>query len=659
MLKKRFYPLILVFMLASCQTETIPLQLADVFSEHMVLQAHEPLVVWGQATPGRKVSVRFRDQELYAKADADGKWQVQLEAEDYGDAATLQVTCKGESIQLNDILMGELWLCSGQSNMEMPLKSNWAWLNNAEQEIAAADYPEIRLFTVYKNTSFQPLDTMGNSGWLPCDSSTVKDFSCTAYFFGRALYEELQVPIGLIHSSWGGTVAEAWTSAKSLLHYSDFAETTARLSTLAASRDSLIRKYEADMAQKMQEVVAADAGFKGEQALWADVELDDTDWIPVDLPAMWEADERFGVYDGSTWYRKSIQLTAAEAKESWTLQFGAPDDHDQAWVNGVKVGGSEEWNILRSYPLPEASLKAGRNVLTLRVYDSGGGGGFMGEASDYVLLSASGKRKAIDRGWVAKKGFDMEVIPTKPVDVFNPNQPTVLYNAMIHPFLPLKFKGVIWYQGESNVGKAHQYQSLFPTLIQDWRNNFNNGDFPFYFVQIANYMDRNTVPVEHEWAELREAQTMALSLPNTGMAVTIDIGDAKDIHPGNKQEVGRRLAIQALANTYEKVIPYSGPLYQSYAIKGKQIELSFTYAKGLQSSDGKELTGFALAGADRKFVWAKAKVVEDKVVVWSPQVAQPVAVRYAWSANPACNLVNAAGLPASPFRTDDFPGITE
>jgi sialate O-acetylesterase len=292
--------------------------------------------------------------------------------------------------------------------------------------------------------------------------------------------------------------------------------------------------------------------------------------------------------------------------------------------------------------------------------DGQGGGGFMGEEKDFALKSAGGQSISIAKGWRAKKGFDLKDVETIPVSPFNPNQPTVLFNAMIHPIIPFSIKGVIWYQGESNAGRAFQYRKLFRTMIADWREQWGQGDFPFLFVQLANYLRRNEVPVEDTWAELREAQTMALQESHTGMAVAIDIGNPLDIHPGNKQEVGRRLALNALAWVYNKDIPFSGPMYKSMEIRDHMIELSFDdVLDGLGTSDDGPLKGFSICGADGKFVWAQARIVGDKVEVHAPGVNEPVAVRYAWASNPECNLVNSAGLPASPFRTDQFKGITE
>lgn len=649
---------IVSMLISSCAKVSQPLAIAQVFTDHMVLQANKPVSVWGKASPGKKVVISIRQQVKTVKADEKGNWLVELDPEAYGEVATLTIKSGKDQIEFDDILYGEVWICSGQSNMEMPMVSNWAHVNGVEEEVKNANFPEIRLFSIDKNTSFQPIDTIRTEGWQVCDTNTVKNFSATAYFFGRYLYQELKVPIGLVHTSWGGTVAEAWTSKSSLLQTSDFAKRAQQIADLNASRDSLQKKYDKDLRIMNHEILSADKGFSGTNAIYSNPELDDSEWTPIDLPKMWE-ETSLGNYDGSTWFRKFITLSNSDAQQTWTLQYGAPDDWDEAWINGVKVGENKEWNVLRKYEVPKEILKEGENIITLRVYDYVGGGGFMGEADQFKMISEKGKKISIAKDWVAKKGFDFKDINTIPVSLDDPNQPTVLFNAMISPLLNMTFQGAIWYQGESNAGRAYQYQSLFQTLIKDWRTNFNNGDFPFYFVQLANYLARNTVPVEDTWAELREAQTMALKLPNTGMAVTIDIGDALDIHPGNKQDVGKRLALNALAQTYGRPVEYSGPLYKSHKVVGGAIEIEFEFHTQLQSADKQELKGFAIAGADSVFVWAEASIANNKVTVWNKNIPEPIAVRYAWSANPACNLTNNTGLPASPFRTDKFKGITE
>ena len=651
--------LVTTFYLVSC-TQTTFVEMPDLFTDHMVLQQNDTVNIWGASDPNVELTIQGSwGPSVVCKADANGKWLAQLPTAPAGGPYELTIASGKIVKTFNDVLLGEVWICSGQSNMEMPVLGNWAKLNNARQEAATANYPNIRLFTVQKNIAFSPIDTIATTGWIPCDTNTVKDFSATAYFFGRHLHQELKVPIGLIHTSWGGTVAEAWTSKNSLLKLDDFAEQARQISQLAASRDSLEKKFEADTKQMYLEQAQADPGIQGADTIFDNVAVDDKDWMAIDFPKLWE-ETQLGNFDGSAWFRKTIKLPADMANSELTLCYAAVDDYDEAWFNGVKVGENKVWGQNRSYKIPAGVVKEGENVIAIRIYDYVGGGGFMGEAKDYYLLSATGKTMPLAKGWVAKKGFDFKDIKTHPVSLSDPNQPTVLFNAMIYPLLPYTISGAIWYQGESNAGRAYQYRQLFKTMITDWREQWNQGDFPFLFVQLANFQPRNTEPMEDSWAELREAQTMALELPNTGMAVTIDIGDALDIHPGNKQDVGKRLALNALAKTYQMNVPFMGPLYKNYEVKGSTMVLSFDYVhEGLSIANGKELRGFTIAGADSVFHWAKAEIVDNKVTVSCKKVNEPKAVRYAWSINPECNLTNSAGLPASPFRTDNWKGITE
>ncbi|MCY1721360.1 sialate O-acetylesterase [Prolixibacteraceae bacterium Z1-6] len=651
--------LLFVSALASC-TKTTFIETPVLFTDHMVLQQNAAVKIWGKSDAGAEITITGSwGEQVSCTTGKNGEWMAELPTIEAGGPYEVTLSSGDITKTFGDVLLGEVWICSGQSNMEMPVIGNWAQLDNAEEEAANANYPSIRLFTVERNIAFAPIDTMSTIGWEECDPTTINKFSATAYFFGREIHRKLNVPVGLIHSSWGGTVAEAWTSKNSLLEMGDFDATLEHISHMDGSQESLIKQYEVETEQMNLEIKKADIGLDNDKALFAAEDLDDSDWTKIDLPTLWEATS-LGNYDGSTWFRKEVTLTPALAKSKLTLQYGAPDDYDEAWFNGVKVGENKAWAELRQYEIPAGLAKEGKNVMTIRVYDNTGAGGFMGEVKDFQLVSDNGKNLPIAKNWLAKKGFDFKDIKTIPVSLTDPNQPTVLFNAMINPLLQYTIKGAIWYQGESNAGRAYQYRKLFQTMITDWRQQWNIGDFPFYFVQLANYQPRNAQPVDDTWAELREAQTMALSLPNTGMAVAIDIGNPLDIHPGNKQEVGRRLALNALAKTYNKEVAYSGPMYKNIEVKNNTIEISFSDIEGeLSTSDNKNPEGFAIAGADKKFVWANAQIEGDKVIVSSPKVINPVAVRYAWSSNPACNLIDSSELPTSPFRTDNWKGITE
>jgi len=528
--------------------------------------------------------------------------------------------------------------------------------------MAAADYPNIRLFTVQKKIADTPqADCTGQ--WSLCKPDTIPGFSAVGYFFGRHLHKELGVPVGLVNTSWGGTVAEAWTSSDALAKMPEFKTLMARIAEAKADPDSSMQKYQAELDAWQKKVDAA--GAQGRAAI--EPGFDDSGWKDMALPATWE---QAGLpdFDGLVWFRKTIDVPESWAGKELMLELGPIDDQDTTWINGIRVGahtGPGKWQALRKYPLAANVIKAGQNVIAVQVLDTGGGGGINGQpgqmklkpldADDTDALSLAG-------AWRYKVGYNLASMPPQPqppVWVNNPNAPTVLYNGMIAPLVPFGIRGAIWYQGESNAGRAYQYRELFPTMISNWRQKWNQGEFPFLFVQLANYMATQPEPGESAWAELREAQLMTLQLANTGMATIIDIGEANDIHPRNKQDVGKRLALWALARTYGRDVVYSGPLYRSMAIEGDKIRLRFDHVgSGLVAQDGGLLKGFAIAGKDRKFVWANAKIEGQTVVVSSAAVAEPVAVRYGWANNPICNLYNDADLPASPFRTDDWPGVT-
>ncbi len=512
----RKYPFISIaaatlFFFCAASPVSADVSLPSVIGENMVLQQGMPIPIWGWADPGEEVTVKLERRKESATADGDGCWKVEIKKMKAGGPYTMTVS-GNNTINLYNILVGEVWVCSGQSNMQWSVQAS----QNSKMEIAAANYPRIRLFTAERTVASEPQKDVPGK-WVECSPETVGEFSAVGYFFGRELHNKLQIPIGLINSSWGGTRAEAWTSMPTL------------------KSDPM---YQAILERGERDV----ENFK----------------------------EAFDQYE--------------EAYENWKQEMR------EAEVTGEPV------------PNP----------------------------------------------------------PRMPNLVYrNPHRPAVLYNGMIAPLIPYAVQGAIWYQGESNAGRAYQYRSLFKDMILDWRKNWGNEDLAFLFVQLANFIQ--TYSPDTAWAELREAQAMALKLPNTGMAVTIDIGNPTDIHPRNKQEVGRRLALDALAGTYGKDdVIYSGPMYKSMEKEGAKIRISFNHlGGGLISGDGKDLQGFLIAGSDRQFEEANAMIDGNDVIVWSDKVTRPAAVRYAWKDNPEeCNLYNRAGLPANPFRTDDWPGVT-
>lgn len=633
--------------------------LHPLFSDGAVLQREVKVPVWGWAEPGEKVTVEFGGQRKSATAGADGKWLLALDAMKVS-AEPRELVVSGSAAdhraKIADVLVGDVWLCSGQSNMEMGIGAC-----NVPDEVAAADYPLIRLLTVPKAVKYEPIATTACK-WDACTPQTVVQngwggFSAAGYFFGRDLHKALDIPIGLIHSSWGGTICEAWTSAEGLAPLADFKDRVAGVLDIAEQNRKGPRTADAVEAWYTKYDSGTRDGFSKADA-------DDSAWKTMELPNQWE-NAGLPNYDGLAWFRKSFDAPAEWAGKELTLSLGPIDDIDTTYVNGVKVGSKELWNEGRVYKVPGSLVKAGRNVIAIRVLDNSGGGGIFGKPDQMTVALSDHAQSSVSLAgaWKFKDTAHLGNVVGSPSATMNnnPNVSTVLFNGMIAPLLPFAIKGAIWYQGESNAGRGKQYRSLLPAMITDWRAHFGVGDFPFHIVSLANFMQPRNEPGEDAWAELREAQALtAKNLKNCGLAVAIDIGDAADIHPKNKMEVGRRLALASLAQDYGQKIAHSGPWYREMKIEEAAIRLHFDHAEGLVAK-GDKPTGFAIAGEDRdrKFVWADAKIDGQTVVVSAASVTKPVAVRYAWEANPRCNLFNAAGLPAVPFRTDDWPGATD
>ena len=625
------------------------LEFAGIFGDNMVLQRGEELAIWGTAPKGAEVAVELKGNSYTAVASDDGRWEIKANPIKVGDPFEVTASCGDEKIVLRNCVAGEVWICSGQSNMEWRVQNS----RDPEKEIAAADFPMIRHFEVSNKTAFREQDKVDGSGWSICSSDTAGSYTAVGYFFARNLHTELNVPIGLVNTTLGGTIVEAWTSPQSVSQVDEFAAKVDRMQKL--SRDeSANKKLESEVLAWQTNIQKA---IQDDSHSWQTTETDDSSWKEIKVPSHWES-RGFADVDGVIWYRKKVKIPDAWVGKPLQLSLGMIDDRDKTWVNGTLVGGMDMWNEERSYEVPGEAVKSSQVQVAVRVADGGMGGGIYGGQQTLCLKSDDASPISLVGDWKAKPTpLTEQAGPAPKVAYAGPNHPTKLYNAMVHPLVPLTFKGAIWYQGESNTGRAYQYRTLFPLLIKDWRGKWKK-DFPFYWVQLANFQQAPAQPGPSSWAELREAQSMTLSLPNTGQAVIIDIGEANDIHPRNKQDVGLRLAKIALKKDYGKDGEFSGPVFKSMNISGSKAILSFEHADGLMAKDG-PLKRFEIAGADKKFVWANATVEGNTVIVQADSVSAPVAVRYAWADNPqGCNLYNSAGLPASPFRTDDWKGVT-
>ncbi|MDR3491221.1 sialate O-acetylesterase [Mucilaginibacter sp.] len=627
------------------------------FTDNMVLQQQTKVNLWGIETPGKNLTIvtSWNNKTYKVAGDANGDWKIKVRTPVYGGPYTITFN-DGSITTLKNILIGEVWVCSGQSNMEMPLTGFYGDVLNLNNELTdAANYPEIRMLKIDNKTSFTPLSNVQTKGgWTICNPQTIRNFSAVAYFFAKNLFADKHIPIGIINSTWGGTVAEAWTSGSALKTMPAFAPFVNAIEN-GLTQQKIDAQYQMNVRGWMDSINAKDPGFQQSKPLWAETGLDDSSWQKMMLPSYWE---QSGVpdYDGTMWFRKKVAIPAAWAGKDLKLNMGGIDDYDVSYFNGVEIGHTESFFYTRSYNIPGSGVKAGENTIAVRVFDNGGLGGINKGPLQLSLATDITGQIDLAGEWVYHKANVLTQLPQPPVQSNSPNRPTLIYNAMINPILPYTIKGVIWYQGESNADRATQYRRLFPLLINDWRQKWGEGNFPFYYVQIANYAATDQPPAA-DWPALRDAQLCALSLPNTGMAVTIDIGDAYRIHPQNKQEASRRLALIARAKTYGENISCSGPIYKSQVIKDNKIELEFINTNDGLLAKGDTLKGFIIAGADKKFYPARAIISGNKVIVNSGNVPNPIAVRYAWANNPVCNLYNGANLPASPFRTDDWYDI--
>jgi len=665
-----FFALFAMPVPAICQQSEF--QLAPLFTDNMVLQQKSLVPFWGQGSAGSTIRVQTSwGKGASVQVDSTGTWMLKVQTPKAGGPYTVAVGYDDTILTLKNVMIGEVWLCSGQSNMEMPL-AGWppgAAVLYSQDVIAHSSNPDLRMFTVRRAFSAKP-EFSCEGKWIESSPTTSKDFSATAYFFGEKLYEAMHVPIGLIHSSWGGTRIESWMSSEFLAKLPGYDSTLQKVRECISGQQQLmewLHKYPTvDMNARTGEDRWKELTFKDEQC--PSRSYDDSDWHAMNLPTLWERTE-VGSFDGVVWFRRLVKIPPDWVHKNLLLELGPIDDIDVTFVNGARVGGHEvegQWNVDRKYAVPGTVVDTTILQIAVRVIDFGGGGGIYGNPKSMTLHPEAGEESiSLGGEWkympvadyygntlyvFGPSGNQYISRPRLPIDL-SADTPTSLYNGMIAPLIPFAIRGSIWYQGEANVGNPEEYKRLFPLLIEGWRHDFNVGQFPFYFVQIAPFDYGKDTPSEL----LREAQTATLAVPNTGMAVTLDIGNSTNIHPANKQAVGERLARWALAKVYGKNVAFSGPIYRSFKRVKGGIELSFEDVdKGLVLVGAMNGNGFQIAGSDRVFKHAHVEVRGSKLMVMRPEVPNPESVRYAFSNTPEATLFNTDGLPAPSFRTDDW-----
>ncbi|WP_343532840.1 sialate O-acetylesterase [Pedobacter sp.] len=621
------------------------IKLPYIISDGMVLQRDVKLNIWGWASPNEKVTLIFKGKKYVAVTGADKKWIISLPPQKVGGPYGMRLEGKN-SIVLKDILFGDVWLCAGQSNMVHQMR-----IHNItyEKDIANANDDQIRQFWVPTATNLLgPSSDFPRSSWKKATTESIGDFSAVAYFFAKNIYQKHHIPIGIINASVGGTSIEAWTGE------GGFKDMKTVEKTIAENKDTLRVNqinHLADVASKPK-LVSNDKGLT-EIPKWFEVGYQPRGWRGFYLPGFWE-DQGIRDLDGVVWFRKEIDVPITMTTAPARLQMGRIIDADKVYINGKLIGETFYQYPQRRYMLPIGALKPGKNLIVIRVENTSGKGGFVPDKP--YILEANGENIDLKGEWQYKVGEVFKPFAKAgPSRIQEQAQPTALYNAMIAPALKYAIKGVLWYQGENNIGNAIAYKKLLPNLIENWRSEFGQANLPFYYVQLPNFGDMRYLPTESGWALMREAALQTLKVPHTGMAVTIDLGEWNDIHPDNKKDVGERLALIARRYNYgEGNLVFSGPIYKSSKVEGNKIYLNFDQlGSGLKTIDGEKLSAFEIAGEDKKFEWAEAEIIGNQVVVYAEKIASPKYVRYAWADNPVNpNLYNKENLPASPFRTD-------
>jgi sialate O-acetylesterase len=631
--------------------------LSTVFTDNMILQREKTIPVWGKTSAETPVEISLSNNRVSTTSDKNGNFIVYLPAMPAGGPFTLKVVAK-DTVLLQNIMLGDVWICSGQSNMAWKLEQSKIY----KDIIDNTKNPNLRFLEVKQDRTDALQENVVTDGWKITSPENTGNFSAVGYFFANELQEKYNIPVGMINSSWGGTEIELWMSKLTLSVQSGEHK---RFDSAYAD----FKKY-ADK-QKLREekindwkktALAQDKGIT-DKIKWYDPALNDKNWQKLYIPNQWNACG-FQNHDGVMWLRTTLHFSEKN-RNDFFINLGVIDDFDEVYVNGTKIGSTDSYSSKRKYTIPTNIIKKGANTLTIRILDNGGDGGFNDNNITLYQTSDSTKVDTLNGIWKCRIGYDFsqmkEYVPpywSSPSNYLYSS----IFNAMINPLTQLPIKGVIWYQGENNSDNAFEYRFTLQALINDWRAQWKDANLPFIIAQLPNLGTQLNVPSESTWAELRESQFLATKLKNTGIAITYDLGDPNNIHPIHKKEVGRRFALSAEHIAYtDTTAVYSGPIYKSSTIAGNKIIVKFSNcSSGLIAKDSKTLRGFAIAGKDKKYIWAKAKIVGDSVILWNETISNPITVRFAWAQNPLpANLYNKEGLPAAPFRTDNFKGITQ
>lgn len=632
------YKFCVLLLILVCHGALAEIQLPKLINQHMVLQRDVDLPIWGYADEGEAVLIKLDGKPIAKTQTSKGKWNITMPPQKAGGPHTLEFLGKN-SIKVSDIYFGDVWVASGQSNMELQM---YRLEEDYPQDLLDADYPLIRFFMVPQEYNFNaPQDDFSRGEWRLTSAANIKQTPALAFYFAKALLQTNGVAIGIINNALGGSPIEAWMSEEALHAFPESLAEGQRFKNPQLI-ESINAKDKAKNDAWYGNINQQDLGLNGEKP-WFAPNLDESDWETFTVPGYREDTDEHP-FNGVWWFRKTVTMNEQQARATNIIRLGRIVDADEVYINGVKVGNTTYQYPPRRYPIPAGLLKEGDNQITVRVIANSGRSGFLFDKPYWI--GTDGNALDLKGQWKVKTGT---LAPALASDAFIRWKPLGLYNGLTAPLTHFAIKGVIWYQGESNAGRWQDYQAKFSTMIKDWRKAWGQGDFPFIFAQLANYMPQKTQPSDTDWAQLRHAQSQTLSEPNTAIALAIDIGEWNDIHPTNKKTLAHRMALAARALALHEDIRYQGPEISQIQRIGQTLVLSFTHiADGLVLKSQNDHS-FAIANDDGQFSWADAQLQGNQIILSAPNIKQPSQVRYAWGDNPDASLYNSEQLPALPF----------